>query len=126
MATVYHPAGDGQSDLADVLLRVLPGALSKSVPIWCAVVNRALFPTETAYSTINTLKYAPSPKLQCSFLLAFPHSSLTAQQLPLYSAYFHMHLLLFNIISHSLVFVLKLCYNPLSFFERGHNISNAC
>lgn len=96
---------------------VIPDVLSKTVPIWCAVVNRASFLTETAYPTINTLKYASSPKLQCSFLLAFPHSFLTAQKLPSHSAHFHMHLFLFNTIGHSLVFVLKLCYNPLSFLK---------
>lgn len=31
----------------------MPDALSKTVPIWCAVVNRALFPSETAYHAVD-------------------------------------------------------------------------
>lgn len=31
----------------------MPDALSKTVPIWCAVINRALFPTETAYHPVQ-------------------------------------------------------------------------
>lgn len=31
----------------------MPDALSKTVPIWCAVMNRALFPLETAYHTVQ-------------------------------------------------------------------------
>ncbi|KAL5332243.1 tRNA A64-2'-O-ribosylphosphate transferase [Aspergillus crustosus] len=32
---------------------VMPDALSKTVPIWCAVINRALFPSETAYHSVQ-------------------------------------------------------------------------
>lgn len=31
----------------------MPDALSKTVPIWCAVINRALFPSDTAYHAVN-------------------------------------------------------------------------
>lgn len=31
----------------------MPDALSKTVPIWCAVVNRALFPSETDYHAVE-------------------------------------------------------------------------
>jgi len=31
----------------------MPDALSKTVPIWSAVLNRALFPTETAYHAVQ-------------------------------------------------------------------------
>lgn len=31
----------------------MPDALSKTVPIWCAVMNRALFPAETAYHAVK-------------------------------------------------------------------------
>lgn len=31
----------------------MPDALSKTVPIWCAVLNRALFPTETAFHPVQ-------------------------------------------------------------------------
>ncbi|KAJ6130484.1 hypothetical protein N7512_003264 [Penicillium capsulatum] len=34
-------------------MEVMPDALSKTVPIWCAVINRALFPTETAYHPVQ-------------------------------------------------------------------------
>lgn len=30
----------------------MPDALSKTVPIWCAVINRALFPSELAYHAV--------------------------------------------------------------------------
>lgn len=30
----------------------MPDALSKTVPIWCAVINRALFPSEPAYHAV--------------------------------------------------------------------------
>lgn len=32
---------------------VMPDALSKTVPIWCAVMNRALFPAETEYHAVR-------------------------------------------------------------------------
>lgn len=32
---------------------VMPDALSKTIPIWCAVLNRALFPTQTAYHAVQ-------------------------------------------------------------------------
>jgi tRNA A64-2'-O-ribosylphosphate transferase len=32
---------------------VMPDALSKTIPIWCAVLNRALFPSETAYHPVQ-------------------------------------------------------------------------
>ncbi|KAE8321791.1 tRNA A64-2'-O-ribosylphosphate transferase [Aspergillus sergii] len=32
---------------------VMPDALSKTVPIWCAVINRALFPSDTAYHPVQ-------------------------------------------------------------------------
>lgn len=31
----------------------MPDALSKTVPIWCAVMNRALFPEETEYHAVQ-------------------------------------------------------------------------
>jgi len=31
----------------------MPDALSKTVPIWCAVMNRALFPSEPAYHAVQ-------------------------------------------------------------------------
>lgn len=31
----------------------MPDALSKTIPIWCAVFNRALFPSETAYHSVE-------------------------------------------------------------------------
>jgi tRNA A64-2'-O-ribosylphosphate transferase len=31
----------------------MPDALSKTVPIWCAVINRALFPTQSAYHPVQ-------------------------------------------------------------------------
>jgi tRNA A64-2'-O-ribosylphosphate transferase len=31
----------------------MPDALSKTVPIWCAVLNRALFPTESALHPVQ-------------------------------------------------------------------------
>lgn len=31
----------------------MPDALSKTIPIWCAVLNRALFPTETDYHPVQ-------------------------------------------------------------------------
>ncbi|KAJ5908108.1 hypothetical protein N7495_000790 [Penicillium taxi] len=33
--------------------KLMPDALSKTVPIWCAVLNRALFPAETAYHAVQ-------------------------------------------------------------------------
>ncbi|KAL4884163.1 tRNA A64-2'-O-ribosylphosphate transferase [Aspergillus karnatakaensis] len=33
--------------------KLMPDALSKTVPIWCAVINRALFPSETAYHSVT-------------------------------------------------------------------------
>ncbi|KAL4903950.1 hypothetical protein BDW74DRAFT_168764 [Aspergillus multicolor] len=33
--------------------KLMPDALSKTVPIWCAVFNRALFPSETAYHSVE-------------------------------------------------------------------------
>ncbi|KAL4991962.1 tRNA A64-2'-O-ribosylphosphate transferase [Aspergillus falconensis] len=32
---------------------LMPDALSKTIPIWCAVFNRALFPLETAYHSVR-------------------------------------------------------------------------
>ncbi|KKK15061.1 hypothetical protein P175DRAFT_0257179 [Aspergillus ochraceoroseus IBT 24754] len=37
--------------------KLMPDALSKTIPIWCAVVNRALFPSETAY---HSVKFPPN------------------------------------------------------------------
>lgn len=31
----------------------MPDALSKTVPIWCAVMNRALFPSDAAYHAVQ-------------------------------------------------------------------------
>jgi tRNA A64-2'-O-ribosylphosphate transferase len=31
----------------------MPDALSKTIPIWCAVINRALFPKETAFHPVQ-------------------------------------------------------------------------
>jgi tRNA A64-2'-O-ribosylphosphate transferase len=31
----------------------MPDALSKTIPIWSAVLNRALFPSETAYHPVS-------------------------------------------------------------------------
>jgi len=31
----------------------MPDALSKTIPIWCAVINRALFPTESAFHPVQ-------------------------------------------------------------------------
>jgi len=31
----------------------MPDALSKTIPIWCTVLNRALFPSETAYHSVQ-------------------------------------------------------------------------
>lgn len=31
----------------------MPDALSKTVPIWCAVLNRALFPAQTDYHAVR-------------------------------------------------------------------------
>ncbi|KAJ5672628.1 hypothetical protein N7507_001755 [Penicillium longicatenatum] len=33
--------------------KLMPDALSKTIPIWSAVLNRALFPTETAYHAVQ-------------------------------------------------------------------------
>ncbi|KAJ5191224.1 uncharacterized protein N7498_010209 [Penicillium cinerascens] len=33
--------------------KLMPDALSKTIPIWCAVINRALFPTETAFHSVQ-------------------------------------------------------------------------
>ncbi|CAI7572061.1 unnamed protein product [Penicillium manginii] len=33
--------------------KLMPDALSKTIPIWSAVLNRALFPTETAYHPVH-------------------------------------------------------------------------
>ncbi|KAL4806157.1 tRNA A64-2'-O-ribosylphosphate transferase [Aspergillus unguis] len=33
--------------------KLMPDALSKTIPIWCAVINRALFPSETAYHSVE-------------------------------------------------------------------------
>ncbi|RAQ67520.1 tRNA a64-2'-o-ribosylphosphate transferase [Aspergillus flavus] len=33
--------------------KLMPDALSKTVPIWCAVINRALFPSDTAYHPVQ-------------------------------------------------------------------------
>ncbi|KAL1860120.1 tRNA A64-2'-O-ribosylphosphate transferase [Paecilomyces lecythidis] len=33
--------------------KLMPDALSKTVPIWCAVMNRALFPSDTAYHAVQ-------------------------------------------------------------------------
>ncbi|EYE93133.1 initiator tRNA phosphoribosyl transferase family protein [Aspergillus ruber CBS 135680] len=33
--------------------KLMPDALSKTVPIWCAVINRALFPSETDYHAVK-------------------------------------------------------------------------
>ncbi|KAJ5104876.1 hypothetical protein NUU61_002223 [Penicillium alfredii] len=33
--------------------KLMPDALSKTIPIWCAVLNRALFPSETAYHAVK-------------------------------------------------------------------------
>lgn len=31
----------------------MPDALSKTVPIWCAIMNRALFPAQTEYHAVR-------------------------------------------------------------------------
>ncbi|PYH95337.1 tRNA a64-2'-o-ribosylphosphate transferase [Aspergillus ellipticus CBS 707.79] len=33
--------------------KLMPDALSKTIPIWCAVINRALFPSDTAYHAVE-------------------------------------------------------------------------
>ncbi|PYI05290.1 tRNA a64-2'-o-ribosylphosphate transferase [Aspergillus sclerotiicarbonarius CBS 121057] len=33
--------------------KLMPDALSKTIPIWCAVINRSLFPSETAYHSVD-------------------------------------------------------------------------
>ncbi|KAL2010234.1 hypothetical protein VTN00DRAFT_6041 [Thermoascus crustaceus] len=33
--------------------KLMPDALSKTIPIWCAVMNRALFPSEPAYHAVQ-------------------------------------------------------------------------
>ncbi|KAL4784647.1 tRNA A64-2'-O-ribosylphosphate transferase [Aspergillus varians] len=33
--------------------KLMPDALSKTIPIWCSVINRALFPSETAYHSVE-------------------------------------------------------------------------
>ncbi|KAJ5238924.1 hypothetical protein N7468_003543 [Penicillium chermesinum] len=33
--------------------KLMPDALSKTIPIWCAVLNRALFPSETDYHEVH-------------------------------------------------------------------------
>ncbi|KAJ5176718.1 uncharacterized protein N7482_002595 [Penicillium canariense] len=33
--------------------KLMPDALSKTIPIWCAVLNRALFPTQTAHHAVQ-------------------------------------------------------------------------
>ncbi|KAJ5735661.1 uncharacterized protein N7483_000786 [Penicillium malachiteum] len=33
--------------------KLMPDALSKTIPIWCAVLNRALFPTQTEYHRVR-------------------------------------------------------------------------
>ncbi|KAE8396240.1 tRNA A64-2'-O-ribosylphosphate transferase [Aspergillus alliaceus] len=33
--------------------KLMPDSLSKTVPIWCAVINRALFPSDTAYHPVQ-------------------------------------------------------------------------
>ncbi|KAJ5619269.1 hypothetical protein N7510_003253 [Penicillium lagena] len=43
--SAYFKSTDGHA--------VMPDALSKTIPIWCAVLNRALFPSETAYHPVQ-------------------------------------------------------------------------
>jgi tRNA A64-2'-O-ribosylphosphate transferase len=31
----------------------MPDALSKTIPIWCAVMNRALFPSKSAFHAVQ-------------------------------------------------------------------------
>ncbi|RAL02085.1 initiator tRNA phosphoribosyl transferase family protein [Aspergillus ibericus CBS 121593] len=33
--------------------KLMPDALSKTIPIWCAVINRSLFPSETTYHAVE-------------------------------------------------------------------------
>ncbi|PWY75157.1 tRNA a64-2'-o-ribosylphosphate transferase [Aspergillus heteromorphus CBS 117.55] len=33
--------------------KLMPDALSKTIPIWCAVINRALFPSDTAFHAVE-------------------------------------------------------------------------
>jgi tRNA A64-2'-O-ribosylphosphate transferase len=39
--------------LTAIYIKVMPDALSKTIPIWTAVLNRTLFPTETAYHPVH-------------------------------------------------------------------------
>lgn len=48
---------------------VMPDALSKTVPIWCAVMNRALFPSDAAYHAVqlppNYLGASEESQIEC-------------------------------------------------------------
>ncbi|RHZ63876.1 initiator tRNA phosphoribosyl transferase family protein [Aspergillus thermomutatus] len=45
--SAYFKSTDGHTGA------VMPDALSKTVPIWCAVMNRALFPSDAAYHAVQ-------------------------------------------------------------------------
>lgn len=36
-----------------LVITVMPDALSKTVPIWCSVMNRALFPSDSTYHAVQ-------------------------------------------------------------------------
>ncbi|KAG2019011.1 hypothetical protein GB937_005650 [Aspergillus fischeri] len=52
--SAYFKSTDGHTVRSLVLPgAVMPDALSKTVPIWCAVMNRALFPSDAAYHAVQ-------------------------------------------------------------------------
>ncbi|KAG9235400.1 tRNA a64-2'-o-ribosylphosphate transferas-like protein [Amylocarpus encephaloides] len=63
----------------------MPDALSKTIPIWCSVVNRVLFPTNTTSHQLYTPPQvvSGSEHSQISALLPSFHNALQALNLPL-------------------------------------------
>ncbi|OQD80200.1 hypothetical protein PENANT_c038G01827 [Penicillium antarcticum] len=51
VGSAYFKSTDGHTGEWDFSL-LMPDALSKTIPIWSAVLNRALFPSETAYHAV--------------------------------------------------------------------------
>ncbi|OQD73501.1 hypothetical protein PENDEC_c015G01825 [Penicillium decumbens] len=52
VGSAYFKSTDGHAGQWDFSF-LMPDALSKTIPIWCAVINRALFPTESAFHPVQ-------------------------------------------------------------------------
>lgn len=68
----------------------MPDALSKTIPIWCAVFNRALFPSETAYHSVELPPnyLGPSEESQIAKRIdGFVHTFKVCLQEPAYKNY---------------------------------------